>query len=67
MVTVLKKAEDTDDTALRLYETKGKATEANIVLFGRSWKIQMNPCEIKTFLIPRDKKASIKEINLLEF
>ncbi|MBA7683471.1 hypothetical protein ES703_91836 [subsurface metagenome] len=67
MVTVFKKAEDTDDAVLRLYETKGKSTETNITLFERSWKVQLNPCEIKTFLIPRDKKAPVKEVNLLEF
>jgi alpha-mannosidase len=67
MVTVFKKAEDTEDTVLRLYETKGESSETNIALFERSWKVQLNPCEIKTFLIPRDKKAPVKEVNLLEF
>ena len=66
MVTVLKKSEDTEDTVLRLYETRGESSETNIALFERSWKVRLNPCEIKTFLIPRDKKASIKEVNLLE-
>jgi len=66
MVTVLKKAEDTEDMVLRLYETRGESTETDIALFERRWKVRLNPCEIKTFLIPRDKKASIKEVNLLE-
>ncbi len=67
MVTALKKAEDTDDTVLRLYETRGESSETNVALFERSWKVQLNPCEIKTFLIPQDKRASVKEMNLLEF
>lgn len=67
MVTALKKAEDTDDTVLRLYETEEKHTEVNIALFERGWKVRLNPCEIKTFLIAKDKKVSIKEVNLLEF
>jgi alpha-mannosidase len=66
MVTVLKKAEDTDNAVLRLYETRGESSETNITLFERSWQVQLNPCEIKTFLIPRDKKVSIREVNLLE-
>jgi len=67
MVTVLKKAEDTDDAVLRLYETRGESSETNIALFERSWKVQLNPCGIKTFLIPKDKKAPVKETSLLEF
>ncbi len=67
IVTALKKAEDTDDIVLRLYETRGESTETDIALFERSWKVRLNPCEIKTFLIPRDKKSSVMEVNLLEF
>ena len=67
VVTVLKKAEDTDNMVLRLYETEGKSTQVDIALFERNWKTQINPCEIKTFIIPQDKKASVKEANLLEF
>ena len=67
MATVLKKAEDSEDIVLRLYETGGQSSETNIALFERSWKVRLDPCEIKTFLIPGDKKAPIEEVNLLEF
>jgi len=66
IVEALKKAEDSDDIILRLYETEGKPAEVNIELFERSWKAQVNPCEIRTFLVPRDKKEPICELNLLE-
>jgi len=66
LVTVLKKAEKTDDFILRLYETEGKSTQVEIKLFERICKIKVGACEIKTLLIPKNKEISIQEVNLLE-
>lgn len=66
LVTVLKKAEETDDFILRLYETKGKSTQVEIKLFKRIFKIKVGAYEIKTLLIPKNKEIPVQEVNLLE-
>jgi len=66
IVSVIKKAEDSEDIIVRAYETRGISTDVNFVLFDRNWNASFSPCEIKTFLIPRNKFLPIKEVNLLE-
>jgi len=66
IVSATKEAEDMEDLIVRAYETKQEATKVNIILFNRSWQASFSPCEIKTFLIPRDESLPIKEVNLLE-
>jgi len=66
IATVIKEAETGEGTIIRAYETQGAETEVNINLFDRSWKTTFSPCEIKSFLVPRDKNIPVKEVNLLE-
>ncbi|MGC8971608.1 MAG: alpha-mannosidase [bacterium] len=66
IVTTIKEAEDTEDIILRAYEVSGNQTTANFQLFGRKWSSTFKPCEIKSFLIPKDKNLPIREVNLLE-
>jgi len=66
IVSVIKKAEDSEDIIVRAYETRGISTDVNFVLFDRNWNASFSSCEIKTFLIPRNKFLPIKEVNLLE-
>ena len=66
IATVIKEAERGEGTIVRAYETQGTETEVNINLFDRSWKTTFSPCEIKSFLVPRDKNIPVKEVNLLE-
>ena len=66
IATVIKEAETGEGTIIRVYETQGAETEVNINLFDRSWKTTFSPCEIKSFLVPRDKNIPVKEVNLLE-
>lgn len=64
--SVLKKAEDGDELVLRLYETSGRATEAELCLpqEGRSYRIRMGPYEIKTLKLPSDLPP--REVDMLE-
>ncbi|MFH1422797.1 MAG: glycosyl hydrolase-related protein, partial [Planctomycetota bacterium] len=68
LASVLKKPEDEKGIVVRVYETCGKKTEFELFLpyFSKSWKLKINPCEIKTFLIESHKNWEIKEVNLLE-
>jgi alpha-mannosidase len=68
VVTVLKKAEDSDDLILRAYETTGEATCTILRLpkWKRSIEATFGPCEIKTFRIPLDPKRPAMEADLLE-
>jgi alpha-mannosidase len=65
----MKRAEDNDDIILRCYETNKEATEVNIYL--RRWDriitAAFDPCEIKTFRIPKDIGQPVIETNLLEW
>lgn len=69
IVSALKKAEDNDDMILRCYETDRVATEVKIFLpkWGRVIKTKLDPSEIKTFRIPKDKEKPVQETNLLEW
>ncbi|MGE5672322.1 MAG: glycoside hydrolase family 38 C-terminal domain-containing protein, partial [Mycobacterium leprae] len=66
VVSVVKKAEDSDDLVIRAYETDKIATRATIRVFGRNIEAQFGPCEIKTFVVPVDAAAPVREVNLLE-
>lgn len=59
--------EDPDCLVVRLYETTGQSAEAEIVFpwFKRSWKVSLDPCEIKTLKVNL-KTDEIREVNLLE-
>jgi len=69
MVTVLKEAEGRDGFVLRAFETAGAVAHAHINLpaLGRLIEADFRPAEIKTFHIPRDPAAVVKETNLLEW
>ena len=69
IVSVLKKAEDSEDIILRAYETAGITTGVTIAMpqFNRSIEADFGPCEIKTFRIPADASMPILETNLLEW
>lgn len=68
ILAVLKQAEDGSDLILRAYETTRTATTATISLpqWGREVTAVFNPCEIKTFRIPHDKRKKVEEVDLLE-
>jgi alpha-mannosidase len=69
IVSVVKKAEDGDDLIVRCYETGKIATRATICLprWNRSIEADFDPCEIKTFRVPRDSALPVVETNLLEW
>lgn len=66
IVTVIKEAEDGKGIVLRAYETSGSETMVNFKLFDRVWSAIFRPCEIKSFLIPRERSLPVREVNLLE-
>jgi alpha-mannosidase len=68
MVTVLKQTEDGDDLILRAVETIGAKTQTSIQLphAGRTIETIFQPCEIKTFRVPKDPQLPVIETNLLE-
>ncbi len=70
VVSVLKQAEDSRDLVVRAYETARSATRARISLpaFGdREFEADFGASEIKTFLVPRDAAAPVREVNLIEW
>lgn len=69
LATALKPSEDGMGTVLRLYETHGEPTEVEISLpfMDRKWTASFGAYEIKTFYLPKDKTAPVRETNLLEF
>ena len=69
VITALKLAEDgSGDVILRLFETAGKAAEADVKLswLSRELHASFAPHEIKTFRIPEQAEKPIMETNLLE-
>ena len=68
IISVVKKAEDSDAMVLRAYETDHQATLATLHLphWGRTLQVSFGPCEIKTLLIPRDPAEAVVETDLLE-
>jgi alpha-mannosidase len=69
IVSVLKQCEDNDDLIIRSYETAGRTAHAlvKLPLWERSLELEFTPCEIKTLRIPRNPKAAVKEVNLVEW
>ncbi len=66
VITVVKQAEDSNDLVLRLYETTGQATQAQLVLPAEQhcWDFILQPFEIKTFKV--SSTGELKEADLLE-
>lgn len=69
IVTAMKLAEDGQDMIIRCRETSRLRTIANIGLpkWGREISTEFCPCEIKTFLVPKDQSKPVCEVNLLEW
>ncbi len=69
LVTALKLSEDPgDDLVMRAYESAGRPARAEIdlPLAGRRISAAFAPCEIRTFLVPRDPERPVVETDLLE-
>lgn len=65
IMSALKKSLRGSDTILRLYESEGKQTEAEICLFGRKLKTSFGPCEVKTLALSAD--GAWREVSLIEW
>ena len=66
--TVLKMAEKEGALVLRIVELAGRETagEVRTVLSDKPIPYQLRPCEIKTILLPLDKKNPPREVSLIE-
>ena len=64
--SVLKMAEKEEAVVLRLVELAGRETagEVNTVLADKPIPYKLRPCEIKTILLPLDKKKPPREVSL---
>ncbi len=60
MVSCIKQSEDNEDAVIRVYETEGKDTKAEITLFGKKLGCDITHCAIKTL------KEDGTETNILE-
>jgi len=69
VMTVLKAAEDGCGYVVRAYESAGRDVDAHIELplLGRAIHARFGANEIKTFFVPRDGDAPVRETNLLEW
>jgi alpha-mannosidase len=67
VVSTIKQAEDGEDLIVRMYETAGRETTANLDLkFAKAhWTGKLHPFEIKTLRI-KAKTSAISEVNILE-
>jgi len=67
-VTVLKMAEKEEALILRLVELSGQETagEVRTVLADKPIPYRLRPCEIKTILLPLDRKKLPREVSLIE-
>lgn len=67
VVSAIKKAEDGDDTIVRLYETAGRQTTVKLDLrFAKTeWTGTLHPFEIKTLRL-NSNSTSVSEVNILE-
>ncbi len=63
-MTALKKAYRGEDIILRMFETRGEKTEAEIKLFDAAFTAVFTPYEIKTFAVKAD--GTVVEADLLE-
>jgi alpha-mannosidase len=67
-VTALKMAEKENALVLRLVELRGQETKGEVrtALADKPIPYRLRPCEIKTILLPLDRKSAPREVNLLE-
>lgn len=68
VISAIKRAEDSNDLIMRMYETGGRTTKAtliNLSFLHDRWKEQFYPYEIETLRI-EPKMAKIVGINILE-
>ena len=69
-LAALKKAEDSEGTILRVYETWGFPAEGRIILSQPdfSWQVKLDPHEVKTFRLGEDKEGGMEviEMDMLE-
>jgi alpha-mannosidase len=68
LVTVCKKAEDTNALIVRAYESAGRSCTVRIEmpLLGTSWESPLGACEIKTWCVTPGKPSEVTEVDLLE-
>ena len=68
VVTVLKRAEDSDDLVVRCHETAGISTAATIDMpaWDRRIAVQLGACEIATLLVPADAALPARPADMLE-
>lgn len=68
LVTVCKKAEDSDAFIVRAYETTGQPCTARVEmpLIGIRWEAHIGACEIKTWRVALGKPPEVREVDLLE-
>ncbi|MDW8322056.1 MAG: glycoside hydrolase family 38 C-terminal domain-containing protein, partial [Armatimonadota bacterium] len=68
LITVCKKAEDSDALIVRAYESAGQACTAHIEmpLLDIAWESPIGACQIKTWRVIIGKPAEVKEVDLLE-
>lgn len=68
VVGALKDAEDGDDLVVRIAETAGRATAGRLTFpeWGRELAFEMEPFEIRTVRIPRDREVEAIVTDLLE-
>jgi len=69
VLRAFKKSENKEGTILRLYESMGMMTSANInlALLNRSFRLNFRPFEIKTVFIPDNPEKEITETGIPEF
>jgi len=69
VVTAVKRAEENDDLIVRCFEASGIATDAAIRFpkWNRTIEAHFKPGEIKTFRVPAEESAPVRETNLLEW
>ncbi|MBN2355118.1 alpha-mannosidase [candidate division KSB1 bacterium] len=67
-LSAVKKAEDGDGIILRVVELHGLPAEGSIEIpaLKKCFGCAVNPCEIKTCLLPLDPKGEVCEVNLIE-
>jgi alpha-mannosidase len=68
LVTVCKKAEDTNALIVRAYESAGRSCTVRIEmpLLGISGESPLGACEIKTWCVTPGKPSEVTEVDLLE-
>jgi alpha-mannosidase len=64
----VKLGEDGDDLVVRVAETAGRSAAAHVALplFERELTFDIGPFEVRTFLVPADRAADPREVDLLE-